>query len=116
LWAAGRPKTRNRLPGAALRASRPPSRAWNGRPGSIYRAKSAPSGYNVLLTPADHLPTKGGTVARQNYSQGKRQREIARKQKQDRKLQRRQEKKNPPSASAPGTEPEPVVTPPETGS
>ncbi len=52
-------------------------------------------------------------MARQNYQHGKRQRELAKKQKQDEKLQRRLERKNnplgydpnAPAAAADGTEP-----------
>jgi len=52
-------------------------------------------------------------VARQNYQHGKRQRELAKKQKQDEKLQRRLERKNNPLGDDPnapaeageGTEP-----------
>ncbi|HEV7668551.1 MAG TPA: hypothetical protein VGS22_08515 [Thermoanaerobaculia bacterium] len=55
----------------------------------------------------------GGDVARQNYQHGKRQRELAKKQKHDEKLQRRLERKNNPLSDDPnapagpqdGTEP-----------
>jgi len=40
-------------------------------------------------------------VARQNYQHGKRQRELAKKQKQDEKLQRRLERKNNPLSDDP---------------
>ena len=55
-------------------------------------------------------------MARQNYQQGKRQREIAKKQKQDRKMQRRQEKKNPSPGNTSGTDSEPTAPPAETES
>ena len=40
-------------------------------------------------------------MARQNYQHGKRQRELAKKQKQDEKLQRRLERKNNPLGDDP---------------
>ena len=39
-------------------------------------------------------------MARQNYQHGKRQRELAKKQKQDEKLQRKLERKNNPHPEA----------------
>lgn len=52
-------------------------------------------------------------MARQNYQHGKRQRELAKKQKQDEKLQRRLERKNNPLSddpNAPVDPAEPVET------
>jgi hypothetical protein len=46
-------------------------------------------------------------VARQNYQHGKRQRELAKKQKQDEKLQRRLERKNNPLSDDPNAPVEP---------
>ncbi len=52
-------------------------------------------------------------MARQNYQQGRRQRELARKQKQDEKLQRRLERKNNPNREEGSTDElgEPVEAP-----
>jgi hypothetical protein len=53
------------------------------------------------------LRSTGGDVARQNYQHGKRQRELAKKQKQDEKLQRRLERKNNPLGDDPNAVAEP---------
>ncbi len=47
-------------------------------------------------------------MARQNYQHGKRQRELAKKQKHDEKLQRRMERKNNPLSDDPNAPAEPV--------
>ncbi len=47
-------------------------------------------------------------MARQNYQHGKRQRELAKKQKHDEKLQRRMERKNNPLSDDPNAQAEPV--------
>ncbi len=46
-------------------------------------------------------------MARQNYQHGKRQRELAKKQKHDEKLQRRLERKNNPLSDDPNAPAEP---------
>jgi hypothetical protein len=52
-------------------------------------------------------------VARQNFQHGKRQRELAKKQKRDEKLQRKLEKKNNPDAEQGGSEGEDLEVQPE---
>ena len=47
-------------------------------------------------------------MARQNYQHGKRQRELAKKQKHDEKLQRRLERKNNPLSDDPNAPVEPA--------